>query len=98
MQAFKIGLVVEPSNDLFSVQFGRFYRNASEVTAPGILHRMIAKTVMHRVIVDVKNHLFQISFIFNDLSFKRPFKKAAVATVAFVESLCIRIKQLRKLQ
>ena len=92
MHILKVCLIVEPSDYFVAVQFGGLYRNTAQITAPRIFHGVTAKTVMNRVVMNVKDYLFQISFVVDQFSFKRSFEQTAVATGTFVESLRIRIK------
>jgi len=51
---------------------------------------------MYRIIVNVNNNPFKVIDIGYLFTFKRTFKKAAMASISFIEPFCIGIKQVRK--
>jgi hypothetical protein len=58
---------------------------------------MVTKSVMHWVVVYIKDCPFQPHKVVYSFPFKGAFKKSSVAITAFVESLRVRIKKFGKL-
>lgn len=91
---FKISFVVKPAYYPITLKFCWFNRNTRPITTPWIFCRMIAKTMNHRVMVNIHDHLFQIRFIVDSLSLKWTFKQVAMSGITFVKSFCTGIKKL----
>jgi hypothetical protein len=96
MHIFKVILITKPFHYLITYEPGGLIRWAGQVTAPAISKRMDTKTMMDWVVVDINQNTGQVNRVINQLTFKRTFKQVAMAVVAFVEGLCIGIKQVRK--
>jgi len=66
----KILAIDKPPNHLIALKEGWFVGDAGLVAAPGILHRMAAKAVVNRVVVDIQYQIPKIFFAIDLLPFE----------------------------
>lgn len=95
---FEICTVVKPPNYCLSEQFGRFYGNASEVRAPWIIHCLVTKSMVYRIIVNVKDYLLEVYFTVDQFSIERTFKQCTMFSITLVKCLSVSIKELLELE
>lgn len=52
------GFIIEPANYCIAAEFGWFYRDACQIGTPRVIQRVVAKSVVNRVIMNIKDNLF----------------------------------------
>ena len=97
MVRFKICFIVEPTDYLFPLQFGWFYRDTSLVTAPRIVGWTVGKTMMHGIVVDIKQYVFEVSLVVNWFAFKWSLKQWSMPVISDIKCFCIGVKQVREI-
>ena len=58
MPLSETSFIIKPTNHCIAVQFGWFYRDAGQIGTPRVFQRVFAESVMHRIVMNIKDNLF----------------------------------------
>ena len=97
MKLDKLQTGIKPPNDLLPLQIGGLDGDYGEIRGPGIIHNVIANSVIYRIIVNIKYQMPEIPLVIYGQSFKGRLKQASCSAITNIEGSGISIKQIAKL-